>query len=196
MQDKILIESHRVVVKATSTRPRTIVDSSFWTVAFGARIEVFLPRLFDLHAPTLVHEEMVAASRRAGGATYPYAEGFHLWFGVGLLTLADPTEPWPEEWGPERFAGKGEQHVLLSAAERRAIALINEGPAWRFAMDCGLPVLHVPGWIVRLTAQQIITPGTGLQALAATERGNRTQQAFVDQARIVLHRLQEVKRNG
>lgn len=185
-----------MVVETASVRPRAIVDSSFWTVAFGARIEVFLPRLFDLYAPTRVHEEMVAASRRAGGATYPYAEGFRLWLDVGLLTLADPTEPWPEEWGPEQFAGKGEQHVLLGAMEHRAIALINEGPAWRFAVDCGLPVLHVPGWIVRLAARRIITPGTGLQALDATERGHRTQQTFVDQARSVLHRLQEVKQDG
>lgn len=181
---------------ARSARPLASIDSSFWTVAFGARVEVFLPRLFNLHAPMRVHEEMVAASRRAGGATYPYAEGFRLWSDVGLLTLADPTEPWPEGWGPEQFVGKGEQHVLLSAVEHRAIALINEGPAWRFAMDRGLPALHVPGWIVHLATRQVITPGTGIELLRATEQGNRTQQTFIDQARIVLHRLQEVKWNG
>lgn len=185
-----------MLYEPASAKQIAFVDSSFWTVAFGARVEVFLPRVFDLRAPATVRQEMVGASRRAGGATYPYAEAFHLWHRVGLLALTEPDQGWPGAWGPERFTGKGEQHVLQAAAEFQSVPLINEAPAWRFGADCGLPVLHVPGWIVYLVARRIVTPGTGLQALLAVDRGQRTQQVFVQEARTALHRLEEAQGNG
>jgi hypothetical protein len=52
-------------------KPLAVVDSSFWTVAFGARVEVFLPRFFRIVAPSAVYREVVDNSTAADGATYP-----------------------------------------------------------------------------------------------------------------------------
>lgn len=173
-------------------KPLAILDSSFWTVAFGARVEVFLPRFFNVAAPAAVYREVVDASTSAFGATYPYAEGFRLWWGHGLIGAVDPQVPWPAGWGPEVFQGKGENAVLRVAREQGGVVLVNESPAWEYARARGLTAVNVPEFILLAVSRGSLAWGTGWNALNSVDQGHRTTARFVETARAVLHARREV----
>jgi hypothetical protein len=157
-----------------------VLDASFWDVAFGARVEVYLLRFFRLVGPRAVAREIEAAGLAAS------AEGFRTWRDAGLIQRADPAGGWPARWGPERFAGKGERDVLLLAREREAVALINEAPARQFAAAHGLLVLDVPGLVALAVDRGVMPWPAGWAALDRLEEGNRTARGLINAGRELL----------
>lgn len=136
-----------------------VLDTSFWNVAFGVRVEVYLPRFFRLLVPSAVAGEIQSAGAAAS------AEGFRLWRKASLLRPEDPIGGWPVGWGPAQFAGQGERDALLLSQEREAVALINEGPAKRFAAARGLLVLDVPAFVALAVGNRVMRWPAGWAAL-------------------------------
>lgn len=150
------------------------MDASFWNAAFGARVEVYVPRLFRVVAPPVVRSEILT-DRVGGRGNFPNAQAFALWESAAPRTVQAPAGRWPRALGPMRFQGKGEQQVILLAQERRAVALINELPANRFARQAGIEVLDVGSWIVLLAGKRLMPMGAawfGLEYLEATHRSS------------------------
>ena len=158
-----------------------VLDASFWNVAFGVRVEVYLRRFFRLTVPRTVSREI----ERAGLAAS--AEGFRIWKDAGLVQRADPDGDWPTRWGPDRFAGKGERDVLLLVREQRgAVALINEAPARHLGTAHGLMVLDVPSFVGLAVDRRIMPWAAGWAALDRIEEGNRTARSLINTGRELL----------
>ena len=156
------------------------LDASFWNVAFGARVEVYLPRFFRLVVPA------VAAREIDGAGVAASAEGFRLWRRAALVQCEDPRGSWPGSWGPARFTGKGEHDVLLLARECEAVALINEAPARRFAEERRLLVLDVPAFVALAVERGVMRWAAGWAAMDLLEAGNRTAPSLINAARRLL----------
>jgi len=163
-------------------------DTSFWNAALGARVEMYLPRIFRVLAPPTVRAE-VLADRVTGRGLFPNAEAFQLWESTGVLRVEGPAGGWPVEWGQVSFGGKAEQEVLLLAHERHTLALLNDYRAGDFAKRKGLPVLDVPRWIVTLVFMKTMPMGPAWAGLRYLEDTKRTSPALLTTARAMLESL-------
>lgn len=173
-----------------SAVPDAIMDTSFWNAALGARVEMYLPRLFRVVAPPAVGTEILA-DRVTGRGLFPNAEAFRLWESVGVLRVEGPSGGWPTAWGQAAFTGKGEQEVLVLAHERQAIALVNDHRAADFARRKGLAVLDVPSWIVTLAATKAMPMGPAWAGLRYLEDTKRTSPALLTTAMALLESLSQ-----
>jgi len=149
-----------------------VLDTSFWVLAYRAEIAANCLDLFDIVVPRAVAQEIAAGQAGISAREFPYATLFrHL-----QKNLREPDVV----VAPLGIFGPGEAEAIALAARLGAVLLINERPGIHYARNLGLDVATVPGVIVLLRSQGVISDRAArkkLQLIAAN-----TARAIIDDA--------------
>lgn len=135
------------------------MDTSFWTAACVAESEGYALKLFELHTPRVVVDEIESEEPPR---VRPKAVLFEQLREAKLTHVTDPTRA---TLGADLFH-RGERAALELASERNWHAAVNEQKAHDYGRDIlGLPMVSVPemlvtvvfaGFLGKLEAQQLL----------------------------------------
>lgn len=118
------------------------MDTSFWTAACHVEGEGYALRLFELHTPEVVVEEIESEEPPR---VRPKAVLFQQLREAGLITVTNASSHTLRE----DLFHRGERATLELAAERKWHALINEQKAHDYGRDIlGLQTVSVPEMLV------------------------------------------------
>ena len=157
-----------------------VLDASFWSVGYLARIDEYLPLYFRLLVPVAVEAEIMAQDVRDVELLYPYSQLYQLVKEAGHMQALNPSR----KLG---LYGKGEDPAISLARERGALLLINDARPYHFARSLGIKSLTVPGFIVFLTSQNRIRVSAALAKLNAI--APHTSQELMEEARELVQGL-------
>jgi predicted nucleic acid-binding protein len=131
-------------------RIRAVLETSFWVAAYRAEVAANCLDLFEIIVPRAVEAELLGVQASAPSREYPYATLFrHL-----RSQMSGPPVPTPPSL---RLFGAGEAEAIPLALALNARLLINERRAAQYATSLGIEVRTVPGVIVALSAQGVIS---------------------------------------
>ena len=137
------------MIGASHSRHLSILDTSFWVIAYRAEVVANCLDLFQIVVPRAVEDEIRASQSGVPVREYPYATLFrHL-----RRQMLDPPQNAPPPI--DRF-GSGEAEAISLAQHLGALLLINERPATLYAANLGVAVVTVPTVIVALSALGVI----------------------------------------
>jgi len=133
---------HMQVRGGASPKTPAAMDTSFWTAACHAESEGYALKLFELHAPELVVEEIESEEPPR---VRPKAVLFQQLREAGLISVTNATRSTLRE----DLFHRGERATLDLADERKWHALINEQKAHDYGRDIlGLQTVSAPEMLV------------------------------------------------
>jgi hypothetical protein len=149
-------------VSAESSRPRAVLETSFWVAAYRAEVVANCFDLFEMIVPPAVEAGIRGGLPSHPHREYPYATLFrHL-----RQQLTDPPQLGPE---PLSFFGPGEADAIALAHHLQAPLLINEWRGMQHAMRLNVKVVTVPMVIVALRVRDVISRRAALRKLDLIE---------------------------
>lgn len=126
-----------------------VLETSFWKVAYRAEVVANALDRFEIVVPRAVEAEILAVQLAAPRREYPDATLFR--------HLRAQMREAPVSVTPLRVFGPGEAEAIPLAQALNAVLLINELPATRYAVSLGIQVTSVPGVIVELCEDGVIS---------------------------------------
>lgn len=137
---------------------KVVLETSFWTVGYYAQINQYLFDYFNIHITKDVKQEILQPGLQFPSVVYPYAKLFQLLLKNNQFAINTPKDK-------IKIFGKGDSTSISLAMELQSGLLINDNKPYQYAKNLGVPVVSVPGFILFLHKNKIITKRAVLKKL-------------------------------
>ena len=156
-----------------------VLDTSFWAATALSEAHGYLLRLFEVHCPTEVIEEI---ETEKPPQLRPDAALFQQLRAIGLVHQTNPSTT------TVRLFSAGERAVLSLVQEKRWIGLINEVRAYLYVRDSlQIQMMNVPQMILTICALGHLPKVKG--QLMLSRIANVTSPRLIQEATRILNAL-------